>query len=149
MNHGDAAPLTVDGIIPASFLSRGARLLKKKKIASLFHRLFMPRRRRSVSPSPTHLPPSLRHPPRRLMIHQFLHRLRDQNHHIIRLIGVYRPLHWVRYSLSHRPDVVVVSTLRECLGLQDIFVGDLVRLDPDPMLIKLHPNLGLFLHIKP
>jgi hypothetical protein len=83
------------------------------------------------------------------MIHQFLHRLRDHNHHIIWLIVMYGPLHRVRYSLSRRPDVVVVSTLQDCLGLQDIFVGDLVRLDPDPMLIKLHPNLGLFLHIKP
>jgi hypothetical protein len=81
----------------------------------------MPRRRRSVSPSPTRLPPSLRHPPRRLTIHQFLHRLCDQDHHIIWLIGVYGPLHRVRYSLSRRPDVVVVSTLWDCLGLQDIF----------------------------
>ena len=89
----------------------------------------MPRRRRSVSPSPTRLPPSLRHPPRRLTIHQCLHRLRDQNHHIICLIGAYGPLHRVRYSLSRRPDVVVVSTLRDCLGLQDIFVGELVSLD--------------------
>jgi hypothetical protein len=31
VNHGDAAPLTADGIIPASFLSRGARLLSQKK----------------------------------------------------------------------------------------------------------------------
>jgi hypothetical protein len=38
-------------------------------------------------------------------------------------------LHRVRYSLSRRPDVVVVSTLRDCLGLQDIFVGELVRFD--------------------
>ena len=62
------------------------------------------------------------------MIHQFLHCLRDQNHHIICLIGAYGPLYWVRYSLSRCPDVVVVSTLRDCLGLQDIFVGELVSL---------------------
>ncbi len=89
----------------------------------------MPRRCRSVSPSPKRLPPSLRHPPRRLTIHQFLHRLRDQNYHIIWLIGVYGPLHRVRYSLSRRPDIVVMSTLWDCLGLQDIFVGELVSLD--------------------
>ena len=36
MNHGDAAPLTADGIGSASFLSRGARLLSKKKNHFLF-----------------------------------------------------------------------------------------------------------------
>ena len=60
---------------------------------------------------------------------QFLHRLRDQDHHIIWLIGVYGPLHRVGYSLSRGPDVVIVSTLRDCLGLQDIFVGELVTFD--------------------
>jgi hypothetical protein len=29
MNYGDAAPIIADGIIPASFLPHGARLLKK------------------------------------------------------------------------------------------------------------------------
>ena len=31
MNHGDAAPLAAGGIIPASFLSRGACIISKKK----------------------------------------------------------------------------------------------------------------------
>jgi hypothetical protein len=30
VNHGDAAPIIADGIIPASFLPHGARLLKNK-----------------------------------------------------------------------------------------------------------------------
>jgi hypothetical protein len=34
VNHGDAAPIIVDGIIPASFLPHGAHLLKKKMAAS-------------------------------------------------------------------------------------------------------------------
>ena len=42
MNHGDAAPLTADGIVPASFLLRRARLKKKKIITLpfLLRRLF-------------------------------------------------------------------------------------------------------------
>ena len=132
MNHGDAAPLTAAGIVPASFLSRGARLHKKKKnYTSFLRRLLMPRRGRSGSLSPTRPPPYLRHrlPPRRLTIHQFLRRLRDQHHRIIRLIGEYGPLLRVRYSLSRHPEVPLESTLRDCLGLQDIVVGDLVSLD--------------------
>jgi hypothetical protein len=31
VNHGDAAPLAAGGIIPASFLSRGACIISKKK----------------------------------------------------------------------------------------------------------------------
>jgi hypothetical protein len=34
VNHGDAAPIIADGIIPASFLPHGAGLLKKKKMAA-------------------------------------------------------------------------------------------------------------------
>ena len=90
----------------------------------------MPWRCRWVLPSPTRLPPpSLRHPPRRLTIHQFLRRLRDQERHISWLIGVFGPFHRVRYSLSSCPDVVVVSTRRDYIGLQDIFMGVLVSLD--------------------
>jgi len=127
VNHRDAAPLTADGIVPASFLSRGARLKKKKLLrfppSSVFH---------ASAPFGFTLPnasPPLRHPPRRLTIHQFRRRLRDQNYHVIWLIGMYGPLHRVRYSLSCRPDVVVVSTLRDCFGLQDFIVGAFVSVD--------------------
>jgi hypothetical protein len=40
VNHGDAAPIIANGIIPASFLLHGARLLKKKKCRFLFVCLF-------------------------------------------------------------------------------------------------------------
>jgi hypothetical protein len=30
LNHGDAAPLAVDGIVHVSFLSRGAQLYQKQ-----------------------------------------------------------------------------------------------------------------------
>ena len=61
MNHGDAAPLAAGGIIPASFLSRGACIISKKKkksLQSLFSlSAFMPRRRRLPSPSIFPRPP--------------------------------------------------------------------------------------------
>ena len=40
VNHGDAAPIVMDGIVPASFLLRGACLLKKKIGRFLFVCLF-------------------------------------------------------------------------------------------------------------
>jgi hypothetical protein len=40
VNHGDAAPIIADGIIPASFLPHGARLLKKKNAASFLFAFF-------------------------------------------------------------------------------------------------------------
>ena len=100
----------------------------------------MPRRSRSGSPSPTRLPPYLRHrlPPRRLTIHQFRRRLRAQHYRTVWLIGVYGPLHWVQYSLSRHPDVVLVSTLHDCLGLQDIFVGELVSLNAPAFRVLFH-----------
>jgi hypothetical protein len=75
------------------------------------------------------LPTSLRHPHQRLMLHQFLHRLRAQHHYVAWLIGVFSPSHWIQYSLSRRPDVIVVSTLWDCLGLQDTFAGEVISLD--------------------
>ncbi len=53
VNHGDAAPIIADGIIPACFLPHGARLLKKKKKMPLPLRLpFLPRRCPQLSLSP-------------------------------------------------------------------------------------------------
>jgi hypothetical protein len=61
VNHGDAAPLAAGGIVPASFLSRGACIISKKKkksLQSLFSlSAFMPRRRRLPSPSIFPRPP--------------------------------------------------------------------------------------------
>jgi hypothetical protein len=83
----------------------------------------MPRRRRSVSPSPPprRFAPALRHRPQRLTIHQFLRRLDDQRQHSTRLIVIFGPFHRIELSLSRRPDVLVVATLEDCLGLQDLF----------------------------
>lgn len=83
----------------------------------------MPQRRRSVSPSPPprRLAPALRHRPQRLTRHQFLRRLDDQRQHLARLIVVFGPFHHIEFSLSRRPDVLVVATLEDCLGLQDLF----------------------------
>ena len=60
MNHGDAAPLAAGGIIPASFLSRGACIISIKKKTLLLQSLlcllaFMPRRRQQL-PSPSIFP---------------------------------------------------------------------------------------------
>jgi hypothetical protein len=81
----------------------------------------MPRRRRSVSPSPPRRCPSLRHCPQRLTVHQFLHHLCAQCHHIAQLIVVYGPSHRIEFSLSCQPGVLVIVTLIECLDLQDLF----------------------------
>ena len=83
----------------------------------------MPRRRRSVSssPPPRRLAPALRHRPQRLTRGQFLHRLFEQRQHIARLIVVFGPFHRIEFFLSSRPDVLIVATLVDCLGLQDIF----------------------------
>jgi len=67
VNHGDAAPLAAGGIIPASFLSRGACIIsKKKKTLQSLLRLsaFMPRRRRRL-PSPSIFP---RPPPKSIIV---------------------------------------------------------------------------------
>ena len=104
---------------------RGAQLQnKQKKIKT-----FMPRHRHLVSPSPTRLPPSLHHPHQRLTIDQFLHRLRVQHQHVAWLIGVFSPSHRIQYYLSFRPGVIVVSTLWDCLSLQDTFAGEFISLN--------------------
>ena len=83
----------------------------------------MPRRRRSVSPSPPprRLAPALRHRPQRLTRGEFLNRLNAQRQHIARLIVVFGPFLRIQFSLSSRPDVLVVASLVDCLGLQDLF----------------------------
>ena len=59
------------------------------------------------------------------MVHQFLHRLCDQNQHVARLIVIFGPSQRVQFFLSRRTDIVIVSTLGDSLGLQDILGGEL------------------------
>ncbi len=133
MNHGDATPLIVDSIVPASFLSRGVRSHKKNYLLPLLRR-YMPRRRRPVSPSPIRrLPPGLRHPPSLFAASRYLHRFRDQACIVVRLIAVLGPNHWVQYTLTSCPDVVIVAALHDCLSLQELILGEFVLTNIPPL----------------
>ena len=104
-----------------TFAHSTARIYQKKG--------FMPRRFRLVSPSLMPIPPSIHHPHQRLTIHQFLHRLHAQQQRVAWLIGKFGPTHQIQYSLSRCPEVIDVSTLGDCLSLQDIFAGELIILN--------------------
>ncbi len=133
MNHGDAVPLTTDGIVPASFLSRGARSHKKKYYLLPLLRRYMPRRCRPVSPPPIRcLSPGLRHPPSLFAASRYLHRLRNQAHVVVRLIAALGPDHWENTLASH-PDVVIDAALHDCLSLQELILGEFVLTDISPL----------------
>jgi hypothetical protein len=67
----------------------------------------MPRRRRPVSPPPIgRLSPGLRHPPLLFVALQYLHRLHNQAHIIVRLIAALGPNHR-KNTLASRPYVVI------------------------------------------
>lgn len=93
----------------------------------------MPRRRRSVSPSPPprRFAPALRHRPPCLTPHQFLRRLGAQRQQIAQLIVVFGPSRRIQVRLSRRLDAVVTATLEVCLGLQDLFWGGFDKGDSD------------------
>ncbi len=133
MNHGDAAPLTVEGIVPASFLLRRVQSHQKKNLHPLLWR-YMLWRCRPVSPSPIQrLPPGLRHPPLLFAASRYLHHLRNQACVIVQLIAALGPDHWVQYTLASRPDVVIVAALHDCLGLQELILGEFVLADIPPL----------------
>ncbi len=106
MNHGDAAPLVADDIVPASFLSRGARISKKKKKESSF--LFF-----GVSCHGAVVrilllsgasPSAFVTPPRQLTCHRVLHCLCDQAIILDRLIVALVPDFWVTYTPVAHPN---------------------------------------------
>ncbi len=85
----------------------------------------MPRRRsQSISPpSDRRLPPSLRINFRRLTTHQLLHRIADQQEHILWLIAAYGPDRRFSFTLASRPDSIIVTTLLECLSIGAVITG--------------------------
>ena len=106
MTNGDAAPLVADSIVPASFLSRGARISKKKKKKSSF--LFFGVSCHSAVVWILLLtgasPPAFVTPPRQLMRHRVLHRLCDQAIILDRPIVALAPDFWVTYTPIAHPD---------------------------------------------
>ncbi len=50
-----------------------------------------------------------------------------------RLIAALGPNHQVQYTLASRPDVVIVATLHDCLGLQELILGEFVLADIPPL----------------
>ncbi len=126
MNHGDATPLTADGIVPASFLLRGARSHQKKNdLLPLLWR-YMPRRCSPVSPPLIRcLSPGLRHPSLLFAALRYLHRLCNQARIVIRMIAALGSDHWEN-TLASRPDVVIDAALHDCLGLQELILGEFI-----------------------
>jgi hypothetical protein len=43
------------------------------------------------------------------------------------------PDHWVQYTLASRPDAVIVAALHNCLGLQELILGEFVLTDIPPL----------------
>ena len=109
---------------------------------------FMPRRRRSPSPSSSDLLESVNsvrcHPPGlhpllpRLTRHELLHRLRAQALTIQRLIVMLGSDFRVSSSPVDSPDSRVLAALRDCLGLTVFIQGGFVwSMCPQPMLSSL------------
>ncbi len=95
---------------------------------------YTPQHRRPVSPSPIRrLPPGLRHPPLLFAALQYLHRLCNQARVVVRLIAALGPDHRVQYTLASRPNVVIVAALHNCLGLQELILGEFVLADIPPL----------------
>ncbi len=95
----------------------------------------MPRRPRSVSPSPVRrLPPGLRHPPPPcLTTQQLIRRFDDQLCQVRQLIATFGPAYQVGFALPSHPNAVVVAPLHVCLGLQELIVGDFILTDVPPL----------------
>jgi hypothetical protein len=131
VNHGDAAPLTADGIVPASFLSRRARSHQNIYIYICF--LFSGVICLGVAALSLPLlsdasPPAYVIPLRFLQTSQYLHRLRNLARVVVRLIAALGPDHQ-KNTLTSRPDVVIDAALHDCLGLQELILGEFVLTD--------------------
>jgi hypothetical protein len=132
VNHGDAAPLTTDSIVPASFLLRGAQSHQKKNLLPLL-RHYMPQRRCPVSPPPIRrLSPGLRHPPLLFAASRYLHRLCNQACVVVQLIAALDPDHREN-TLASRPNMVIDAALHDCLGLNELILGEFVLADIPPL----------------
>jgi hypothetical protein len=85
----------------------------------------MPRRRsRSISTPPDQrLPPGHRVNFRRLTTHQLLHRIADQQEHILWLIAAYGPDRRVSFTLANCLDSIIIATLLECLSIGAVITG--------------------------
>ena len=117
MNHGDAAPLAAGGIIPASFLSRGACIISKKKKKPYNH--FSSRR--SATDGCLFLRFFLGLPRRQLLSDL------DQSSGKIYLQPLTNASIYLRFAVvvpssspvAH-PNSRVIASLRDCIGLHNI-----------------------------
>ena len=132
MNHGDAILLcrAVGGIVPVSFLSRGAHVIPKKNIPTIassslgacasaslvaFSLSFV-----GFGPPPPSRPPS---PPSKVDVPQVASLLLHQALIVQRLIVVLGPNFRVSSSPAACPNSRVVAALCDCIGLRDIIKG--------------------------
>jgi hypothetical protein len=107
--HGDATPLVADGIVPASFLSRGARILKKKNCSFLFFGVSCHDAVVWILFLTGASPPAFVTPPRQLTCHRVLHRLCDQAIILDRLIVALVPDFRVTYTpIAHHKSSTVL-----------------------------------------
>ncbi len=110
MTNGDAAPLVVDGIVLASFLSRRVWISKKKNNSSFLffgvscHGAVVRILLLTGASLPAFVTPS-----RQLMRHRVLHRLCDQAIILDRLIVALALDFWVTYTPVAHPDSRAVS----------------------------------------
>ncbi len=79
-----------------------------------------------------HLSPGLRHPPLLFAALQYLHSLCNQACIVVWLIAALGPDHREN-TLANRPGVVIDATLHDCLGLQELILGEFVLADIPPL----------------
>jgi hypothetical protein len=104
---------------------RSAITSKKKYLLPLL-RCYMPWRCRPVSPPPIRrLSPGLRHPPLLFAASLCLHCLHIQARVVIWLIAALGPDHREN-TLASCPDVVIDAALHDCLGLQELILGEFI-----------------------
>jgi hypothetical protein len=118
-------------LLPSS-RAEGNHIKKKKNLLPLLQR-YMPWHCRPVSPPPIRrLSPSLRHPPLLFAALRYLHRLCNQAHVVVWLIAALGPNHQENTLASH-PNVVIDAALHDCLGLQELILGEFVLADIPPL----------------
>jgi len=126
VNHGDAAPLAAGGIIPASILSRGACIIKKKnkQTNKPYNHFFVSRRLCLGDVDGCLLLRFFLGLPRRQLLSDL-----DQSSGKIYLQPLTNASIYLRFavvapsssSVAH-PNSRVVASLRDCIGLHNIFL---------------------------